>query len=54
MLMDIRRRLKKCFEDEKDNLFGIRYEHLSGFVGLLTEECKVWWSEKFDIPEAEF
>jgi hypothetical protein len=49
MLLEIRKRIREEYEKEKGALFGIRYEHLSGFVGMLTEECKVWWSPEFDL-----
>ncbi|MEM9670185.1 MAG: dsDNA nuclease domain-containing protein [Pseudomonadota bacterium] len=28
---------------------GCTLEHLIGVAGILTEQCKVWWSPKFDI-----
>jgi hypothetical protein len=43
--------LRQVHAQEKEKLFGCRFEHLLGFAGILTEECKVWWSEPFDIPE---
>lgn len=29
--------------------FGATEEHLLGAAGILTEECRVWWSEPFDL-----
>ena len=49
MLVDVRRRLVDRVDKEHYTLFGCRSEHLVGAVGLLTDECKVWWST---IPEA--
>lgn len=43
--------LKTLYQIDENNLFGCRFEHLLGFAGILTEECKVWWSKTFDIPE---
>ena len=30
-------------------LFGATEEHLVGAAGILTEDCSVWWSEKFEL-----
>jgi hypothetical protein len=32
-----------------DHVYMCRPEHLMGTAGVLTEECKVWWSEKFPL-----
>jgi len=53
MLIEVRQRIKEIYGKEKDILFGVQYEQLSGFVGILTEECTVWWSQEFDIPKWE-
>lgn len=34
---------------EAQSLFGCRPEHLAGAVGMLTEDCRVWWSAPFDV-----
>lgn len=52
LLKEIRQRLNECQQREQDKLWGCRYEHLLGMTGLLTEECKLWWSEEFPLPEA--
>lgn len=49
MLIDVRKRLKKRFKEEKASFFDLKYEHLLGMVGILTEECKIWWSTKFKV-----
>jgi len=49
MLRDLRRRLKGRLDTEKQSFFDCKQEHLLGMAGILTEECKVWWSEKFPI-----
>jgi hypothetical protein len=49
MLDDVFKRLK-----DKANLtitHGEPYETLIGIAGLLTGECKVWWSEIFDLED---
>jgi hypothetical protein len=44
MLRRLRDKLRATWEVEKATLFGCRAEHLSGTVGLLSEECKIRWS----------
>jgi hypothetical protein len=44
MLKCVRERLAKTQKQEAASLFGCRAEHLVGAAGLLTEECKAWWS----------
>ena len=44
MLRLVRERLADTRTKEAATLFGCRTEHLLGVVGLLTEECKLWWS----------
>jgi len=49
MLDDVYRRLK-----DKANstlVYNEPYETLVGVAGLLTGECKVWWSEVFDLED---
>lgn len=53
MLSDLRGRTLTTAETEKDTLFGCRPEHLSGTAGLLSEECKVWWSSDRDLSLPE-
>lgn len=50
MLDDVYKRLK----EKATNSLMVHnepYETLIGIAGLLTGECKVWWSEKFDIED---
>ena len=49
MLIKTRERLCLVHNQESSSLFGLRYEHLLGIAGMLTEECKIWWSAEFDI-----
>lgn len=49
MLEKVKQRLKAIHESQAKSLEDVRYDHLLGIAGLLTEECPVWWSEKFDL-----
>ena len=49
----IKDRLETKHAREKETLNGCKIEHLMGAAGVLTEECKVWWSEKFELMESE-
>lgn len=52
MLVEVNRRLREVATDRAPLVFGSQYELLSGVAMLLTGECKVWWSPRFD-PDAE-
>ncbi|UFH57571.1 dsDNA nuclease domain-containing protein [Spirosoma sp. KNUC1025] len=51
MLMDVYKRLRKIADNRPSDVFSEPYDTLIGFAGLLTSDCKVWWSEKFDINQ---
>lgn len=51
MLAEVRRRVRQRYDQDHTRLFDCSYEHLLGLTGILTEECKVWWSEPFELPE---
>lgn len=52
MLKEVRKRLRKRYYREvKSRYTDSLYEHLLGITAILTEECKTWWSEVFDIPQ---
>lgn len=51
MLINVRKRLRTRHEKERSSFFDFSYDHLLGIVGSLTEECTVWWSEKFDLKK---
>jgi len=51
MLIAVRERLRARHTNEPVSFFGCKYEHVLGVMGILTELCDVWWSEKFEIPE---
>ncbi|MEX2120221.1 MAG: dsDNA nuclease domain-containing protein [Pirellulales bacterium] len=50
MLEEIRARLRSRQGQEAPALFGCKYEHLLGVGAILTEDCKLWWSDAFDLP----
>jgi hypothetical protein len=49
MLIDVQDRLKRISETEPERVHRQSYDLLVGVAGLLTEECKVWWSEQFEL-----
>jgi hypothetical protein len=52
MLIEARKRLRSRHQEEiRYQCSDCAYEHLLGIAGILTEECKIWWSEEFQIPE---
>lgn len=52
MLRIVTRQLRETARDNPLLVHHNEYECLMGIAGLLTNECKVWWGERFDIPEA--
>lgn len=44
-------RLKSRVADAHDELHGCSTEHLIGAAGMLTHQCKAWWSPKFEIQD---
>lgn len=52
MLIDVQDRLRRISEQEPTLVYRQSYDILVGVAGMLTSECKVWWSEVFEI-EAE-
>lgn len=51
MLQAVRERLQGKHEEIKHLYVDCLYNHLLGISGILTEDCRVWWSEKFDLPK---
>ncbi|MHA1410004.1 MAG: dsDNA nuclease domain-containing protein [Candidatus Odinarchaeia archaeon] len=50
MLRDIEARLKRRYELDIVGKIPYCYEEdLTGFCGLLTDQCILWWSEEFEI-----
>lgn len=42
-------RLQARVRDDREQLHGCRPEHLIGAAGVLTQQCKTWWSRHFNI-----
>jgi len=51
MLNDVYRRLRTIAENRPHAVHDLEYECLAGIAGMLTAECQVWWSERFDLKE---
>ncbi len=51
MIAEVRRRLREREVRDRPLLFGCIYEHLLGIAGIITEDCTLWWSERFEIPK---
>lgn len=49
----VKSRLETKHAREKETLNGCRIEHLMGAAGLLIEDCKVWWSEQFELLDSK-
>jgi hypothetical protein len=49
MLIDVQNRLKRVAEVEPERVYHQDYDLLVGVAGLLTSECKVWWSPPFQV-----
>ncbi|WP_313573766.1 dsDNA nuclease domain-containing protein [Brevundimonas sp.] len=49
MYKGLRERLSERVASQSQPLFGATEEHLVGTAGILTEECSVWWSDKFEL-----
>jgi|SRR6476661_461613 len=52
MLVSVFQRLKAIATNTPNKVNNEPYECLVGIAGLLTEECTVWWSEKFNLNVA--
>ncbi|GAB3585700.1 dsDNA nuclease domain-containing protein [Hymenobacter daeguensis] len=52
MLVSVFQRLKAIADNSPRKVNNEPYECLVGIAGLLTEECTVWWSEKFNLNVA--
>lgn len=49
MLKDLRKRIHRRHLHNSDTFRGCEIEHIFGLIAILTEECKVWWSDKFEL-----
>lgn len=52
MLLEVYRRLREVAYQRPEMVERQPYECLVGVAGLLSGECKVWWSERFDLEDA--
>jgi hypothetical protein len=53
MFNDVSTRLRSLETQRKDLLGGAPYELLMGTAALLTDDCRVWWSDRFQIDGGE-
>ena len=51
MLFLLSKQLRLKSEKQTQMVCSQDYECLMGLTGLLTSECKIWWSEKFDVSQ---
>jgi hypothetical protein len=51
MLIDVQNRLRKLATERPLMVANQEYECLLGMAGMLTEECRIWWSKRFPIQE---
>lgn len=51
MYANLAARLARRSRADADQLHRCRPEHLMGAAGLLTQQCKVWWSQPFDASK---
>jgi hypothetical protein len=52
MLRETHSRLRRLASERPSMVGHQEYELLAGVAGLLTEGCRVWWSEIFDLRES--
>ncbi|MCB8820918.1 dsDNA nuclease domain-containing protein [Microvirga rosea] len=53
MFNEVSTRLRSLETQRKDLLGGAPYELLMGTAALLTDDCRVWWSDRFQIEGGE-
>jgi Cap4-like dsDNA endonuclease family protein len=51
MLLDLRQKLAYRASARGDEIPEHRQEHLLGMAAILTEDCTVWWTAEFELPE---
>lgn len=49
MLRDVHSRLRHIADKRPEMVYRQPYELLAGVAGMLTEDCRVWWSERFAL-----
>lgn len=53
MFNDVSTRLRSLESQRRELLGGAPYELLMGTAALLTDDCRVWWSERFQLDGGE-
>lgn len=53
MMIDVQERLRRIVRERPDAVGHHSYECLMGVAGLLTSECRVWWSPRFPVSASE-
>jgi hypothetical protein len=53
MLQLVQERLRKSYDTLTFQYKDLQYPHLLGIAGILTEECKLWWSKPFSIEKED-
>ena len=53
MLKALRERLRQRRQNGSAELMGCVDEHLLGYAYMLTDDCKVWWSQPFDLSNSK-
>lgn len=53
MYLDLRKRLREQCETTPGSTRGFSAEQLTGMAVILTELCKVWWSEPFALESSD-
>lgn len=49
MLTLVKERVRQLHRENDNALHGVRYDQLLGIAGIMTEECPLWWSQRFDL-----
>jgi hypothetical protein len=53
MLIEVQDRLRELARSRPEMIGGHTYECLIGMAGLLTADCRVWWSARFPVVVEE-
>jgi hypothetical protein len=50
MLTLVKERVRQLHRENGETLHAVRYDQLLGVAGIMTEECPLWWSDRFSLP----